>query len=135
MSNYDINDPLFLQAVQALDSGNIGVLEKLIEEYPRLVRERLITDEDGYFKDPYLIWFVANNPIRNFKLPPNIIEITQLLIQTVKREAADTYQEQIDYALGLVATGRVPRECGVQIAMMDLLIDAGAALFRANSLK
>jgi hypothetical protein len=48
------------------------------------------------------------------------------LIGAVKREAPDTYQHQIDYTLGLVVTGRIPRECGVQIALMDLLIDAGA---------
>ncbi|HZX58463.1 MAG TPA: ankyrin repeat domain-containing protein [Mucilaginibacter sp.] len=126
MNNSDINDPLFLQAVHALDTGNIAELETLIEAYPRLVRERLITEEDGYFKDPYLIWFVADNPIRNPKLPPNIVEVTRLLVQAVKREAPDSYQEQLDYTLGLVATGRIPRECGAQIDMMDLLIDAGA---------
>jgi peptide-methionine (S)-S-oxide reductase len=48
-------------------------------------------------------------------------------VQAVKREAPDTYQEQINYTLGLVASGRIPRECGVQIAMIDLLIDAGAS--------
>ena len=116
-----------MQALQALDSGNIAVLETLIAENPRLVKDRLITAEEGYFKNPYLIWFVADNPIRNFKLPPNIVDITRLLIEAVKREAADTYHKQINYTLGLVATGRVPRECGVQIAMMDLLIDAGAS--------
>ena len=127
MNNSDIDDPLFRQAVQALDSGNASVLETLIEGYPRLIRERLITNEEGYFKDPYLIWFVADNPIRNSALPSNITELTQLLIEAVKRGAPDTWQKQIDYALGLVATGRIPSECGVQIAMMDLLIDAGAA--------
>jgi hypothetical protein len=102
------------------------VLEGLITEHPLLVKERLQNKEEGYFKDPYLIWFVADNPIRNGKLPPNIVAVTRLLIDTVKREAPDSYQHQIDYALGLVATGRIPRECGVQIALMDMLIDAGA---------
>jgi peptide-methionine (S)-S-oxide reductase len=69
---------------------------------------------------------VADNPIRNGKLPPNIVAVARLLIDAVKRAAPNTYQHQIDYTLGLVATGRIPREFGVQIAMMDLLIDAGA---------
>ena len=126
MKNFDITNTLFQRAIQAIDSGNITVLEGLITEYPLLVRERLQTTEDGYFKDPYLIWFVADNPIRNAKLPPNIVAVTRLLIDAVKREAPDTYQHQFDYTLGLVAAGRIPREFGVQIAMMDLLIDAGA---------
>lgn len=126
MKNSDIIDALFQSAIEAIDSGNITVLDGLITEYPSLVKERLQTVEEGYFKDPYLIWFVADNPIRNDKLPPNIVAVTRLLIDAVKCEAPDTYQHQIDYTLGLVATGRIPREFGVQIAMMDLLIDAGA---------
>jgi hypothetical protein len=47
------------------------------------------------------------------------------LIDAVKREGPDTHV-QLNYTLGLVATGRIPRECGVQLAMMDALIDAGA---------
>jgi hypothetical protein len=126
MKNSDINDPLFLWAVEAIDSGNISELKTLVAEHPRLVKEKLSIAEEGYFKDPYLIWFVADNPIRIDKLPPNIVEITRLLVQAVKREAPYTYHDQINYTLGLVATGRIPRECGVQIAIMDLLIDAGA---------
>src|ERR1700748_1629581 len=126
MKSPGTTDKLFQYAVEAIDSGNITALQSLITEHPFLVKERLKNSEDGYFKDPYLIWFVADNPIRNNKLPPNIADVTRLLIETVKHESPDTYQHQVDYTLGLVATGRVPRECGVQIALMDLLIDAGA---------
>jgi hypothetical protein len=127
METADISNPIFLQAVNALDTGQLDELQELVNQHKTRVRDPLITlNEDGYFKDPYLIWFVADNPIRNPKLPLNIVEITRFLIDAVKREAPDTYQQQVDYTLGLVVTGRIPRECGVQIAMMDLLIDAGA---------
>jgi len=127
METADISNPIFLQAVNALDAGRLDELQELVNQHKSLVCDRLITpNEEGYFKDPYLIWFVADNPIRNPKLPPNIVETTHFLIDVVKREAPDTFQQQVDYTLGLVATGRIPRECGVQIAMMDLLIDAGA---------
>lgn len=124
--NAGISDPLFREAVEAIDSGDIGTLENMLRAYPRLVRDRLDYPDGGYFQNPYLLWFVADNPIRIEKLPENIMGITRLLINTVKREAAGSAQEQFDYTLGLVATGRIPKECGVQIAMMDLLIDAGA---------
>ncbi|HEX3164670.1 MAG TPA: ankyrin repeat domain-containing protein, partial [Chitinophagaceae bacterium] len=37
-----------------------------------------------------------------------------------------SFQQQIDYTLGLIATGRIPRESGVQNEWIDLLIDNGA---------
>jgi hypothetical protein len=87
---------------------------------------RLDTPAEGYFEHPYLLWFVADNPIRHEKLPANIVDITRLLIRFVQQNAKESSQEQIDYTLGLVATGRIPRECGVQIDLIDLLIDKGA---------
>ena len=114
------------KAIEAIDSGNITLLENLLAEHPNLVRKRFEEPAEGYFKHPYLLWFVADNPIRIERLPQNIVDITQLLIDAVKREARDSLEEQLDYALGLVATGRIPQECGVQLEMMDLLIDAGA---------
>jgi hypothetical protein len=126
MQTSDITDAIFLQAVEAVDGGDIATLKTLIAHNPHLVIDKLPSTEEGYFKDPYLLWFVADNPIRHEKLPVNIVDITNLLITEVKAKAPDTVQQQLDYCLALVATGRIPRECGVQIAMMDALINAGA---------
>lgn len=127
MKTTDITDPIFLQAVNALDAGRLDELRTLIAQHPYLLRDKLATpNEEGYFKNPYLVYFVADNPIRNEKLPENIVEVVQLLVDAVKRAAPDTWQQQLTYTLGLVATGRIPRESGKQIAMMDVLIDAGA---------
>ncbi|MEP7108293.1 MAG: ankyrin repeat domain-containing protein [Ferruginibacter sp.] len=126
MKNSEITDSLFLEAVESIDSGNTTLLESLLAKNPRLVNGRLSHPGGDYFQHPYLLWFVADNPIRIGKLPPNIMDISRLLIQAVKREASGSAQDQLDYTLGLVATGRIPRECGVQIEMIDMLIDAGA---------
>ncbi len=126
MNSAEIKDTLFREAVEAIDAGDIDALQNLVVTYPSLVTERLVTNEPGYFQDPYLLWFVADNPIRIAKLPSNIVDIARVLINAVKREAPETAPEQLTYTLGLVATGRIPRECGVQIELMDLLIDAGA---------
>jgi len=126
MKNSDITNPLFREAVEAIETGDIGLLTALITENHHLVQDKLDLPEPGYFQNPYLLWFVADNPIRNGKLPANIVDVTQLLIGYVKEFTARTMQQQLDYALSLVATGRIPRECGVQIALMDVLIDAGA---------
>ena len=135
-SNLEI-DSLFREAVSYIDAGQLSELQSLLATHPLLVAQRLESAGDwlrslvdgaleGYFKDPYLLWFVAENPIRHEKLPANIAEITAAIVAAAKKEAVDSLQEQLDYALGLVVTGRVAREAGVQLQLMDVLIDAGA---------
>lgn len=111
----------FAEAVAAIDAGDVAALRRLLAEDPHLVRERLDEPTEGYFARPYLLWFVAENPIRNGRLPANILDVTRAILA-----AAPHDQEVLDYAVELVATGRVPRECGVQLALIDLLLDAGA---------
>jgi len=126
MNNADITDPLFREAVAAIDAGNLLLLQQLLHANPNLINKRLDYPTEGYFKHPYLLWFVADNPVRHDKLPANIVNITGFLIHSAKQNAKETFHAQLDYTLGLVATGRIPRESGSQIEMMDLLIDAGA---------
>jgi len=132
MRNSEITDPLFREAVEAIDAGNITKLKQLLDEHPNLVKERLDVPKEGYFQHPYLLWFIADNPIRYDKLPANIVEVTRVIIEALQNNPTDSYQHQLDYTLGLVATGRIPKECGVQIELIDLLIDAGARVGRVH---
>jgi len=138
MFNSPTLDPLFHQAVSAIDSGDVTTLERLLAEHPRLVRERLkapgawLRDRVGsalkrFFRQPYLLWFVAEDPVRNGKLPSNIGQITRVIIQAAQRERVGTLPEQLDYALRLVAWSGVAPECGVQVELIDVLVDAGAS--------
>jgi len=127
MDTREIPDPLFQDAVSALDAGDVSTLESLLSLHPELVRDRIEAGE-GYFRRPYLLWFVAENPIRNGTLPRNIAEVTRTILKAVERHAVDTLQEQIDYALALVCSGRVARESGVQREVIAVLGDAGADL-------
>jgi Ankyrin repeats (many copies) len=126
MKNSDITDPVFRDAVDAIDSGNISLLQQLLETNPQLVTRRLDIPIEGYFANPYLLWFVADNPIRHEKLPSNIVEVTRIIIEALQKNPDDNYQYQVDYTLGLVCTGRIPKECAVQIPLMELLIKEGA---------
>jgi len=126
MNSLDIKDPLFREAVQAIETGNISLLQDLLNMNSVLISRRLDAPTEGYFKHPYLMWFVADNPIRHEELPGNIINITKILIDAAKNNAPGSYQQQIDYTLGLVATGRIPRESGFQNEWIDLLVDNGA---------
>jgi hypothetical protein len=131
-------DRLFREAVSAIDAGDVATLERLLAEHPRLVRDRLdspgawLRDKvggavEGFFRQPYLLWFVAEDPVRSGKLPTNIAPVTRAIIQAAKREGVASLQEQLDYALRLVAWSGVARECEVQIDLIDVLVDAGAA--------
>jgi peptide-methionine (S)-S-oxide reductase len=120
----------FREAVAAIDAGDVSALETLLAEHPRLLRDRIETGE-GYFHRPYLLWFVAENPIRNDRLPRNIAEVTRLLLEKARSQGVDSLPvdslpEQLDSTLGLVGSGRVPREQGVQGELIDLLVDSGA---------
>lgn len=131
-------DALFREAVAAIDAGNVSKLERLLAANPDLARKRLelpgswLRDIvgnalDDFFRQPFLLWFVAEDPVRNNKLPRNIAHVASAIIQMAKRQGADNLQEQLDYALQLVSYSWVARECGVQIELIDVLIDAGAA--------
>ncbi|HEY6977088.1 MAG TPA: ankyrin repeat domain-containing protein [Chitinophagaceae bacterium] len=125
MKNSDITHPLFREAVEAIDTGDINTLKRLLDGHPQLVAQRLNIPEEGYFQHPYLLWFIADNPIRHEKLPANIVEITRLIMDKVREHAPETFLQQISYACGLVSTGRIPGECGVQIELMNMFLDAG----------
>ncbi len=131
-------DALFQDAVATIDAGKVGELERLLAEHPRLVRDRLgapgawLRDQigpalKGFFKKPYLLWFVSEDAVRNNTLPPNIAQVTRTIIDAAQREDVDSLQEQLDYTLRLVSWSGVAAECGVQMALIDVLVDAGAA--------
>jgi len=117
---------VFRDALSAIDAGDVSTLEGLLAAHPGLVRDRIDYGTEEYFRNPYLLWFVAENPIRNGKLPKNIAQATQAILRAMDRERVESFREQIDYALGLVCSGKVARECGVQRELIDVLADAGA---------
>lgn len=128
----------FEAAVLAIDSGDVARLERMLAADPSLVRERLespgewlraqVGDAlDGFFERPYLLWFVAEDPVRNGTLPPNIAHVARAIIGAAKRANVENLQEQLDYALALVCWSPVAPRCGVQLQLLDALLDAGAS--------
>jgi hypothetical protein len=132
-------DVLFHEAVSAIDAGDVPALERQLVAHPNLVRNRLespgvwLRDQvgdalEGFFARPYLLWFVAEDPVRNGKLPSNIVQVAQTIIDAAKRQHTDSLQEQLDYTLRLVCWSWIARECGVQVGLIDLLADEGASV-------
>jgi ankyrin repeat protein len=117
--------PQFQEAVAAIDRGDVTELDRLLAAHPELLRERGEHPE-AYFRRPFLLWFVAENPVRNGRLPANIGEVVRTIVEAARRGRVDTLPRQLDYTLSLVSSGRVPRESGVQAQLIDVLVDAGA---------
>jgi hypothetical protein len=115
-----IEDAELRQAVDLLDAGDAAGLRLYLAQHPDLVHRRAIFEGGNYFRNPSLLEFIAENPVRHGTLPANIVEVARVVLD------AGAGAEARDEALGLVATGRVPRECGVQERLIDLLCAAGA---------
>lgn len=127
------------QAVAAIDAGDIPALQRTLAAHPFLVLERLegspgwlrrqVGDAvDGFFARPYLLWFVAEDPVRNGRLPSNIAEIIRVIIAAARAQTdAATLQEQLDSTLRLVCWSGVAAAAGLQLHMIDALVDAGAS--------
>lgn len=132
------SDASFREAVAAVDAGDVPKLRRLLTAEPMLARERLESPGDwlkaqvgdaleGFFQRPYLLWFIAEDPVRNGSLPANIADIAVTIISEAKRAGAGNLQEQVDYALQLVCWSWIAPQCGVQIDLIDVLLDAGAS--------
>lgn len=123
-----IDDEPFRHAVALIDDGDLEGLRAHLSQHPRLVHQRVRFEGRNYFSEPSLLEFVAENPIRHDSLPPNIVEIARLLLDTDARSD----RAAVDATLELVSSGRVARECGVQLPLIDLLCDyPGRAMLAA----
>src|SRR5262249_9998703 len=58
-------------------------------------------------------------------LPMNIADVTRAILRAA--EGAPDLQEQLDSTLRLVSWSGIAERCGVQIELLDMLIDAGAS--------
>jgi ankyrin repeat protein len=116
----------FETAVDAIVNGDLTTLKKLLKKNPKLSRERSMREHRST-----LLHYVSANGVEDFrqKTPKNIVEITRLLLNA----GADVNAESDAYGgrsttLGLTATSCHPEAAGVQLPLMDLLIDKGATI-------
>lgn len=116
----------FEAAADAITSGDIPKLKRLLRDDPELVHTR----SQRRHRAP-LLHYIAANGVEDFrqKTPNNIVEITKLLLDA----GAEVNAESDAYgggctALGLVATSVHPERAGVQEALMEILLDHGAVI-------
>ena len=119
-------DARFEAAADAIVSGDVGILEQLLREDPELISARSQRTHNAP-----LLHYVAANGVEDFrqKTPKNIVEIARVLLEA----GADVNAESNAYGggcttLGLAATSVHPERAGAQEALLQILLDYGAAV-------
>src|SRR5436309_9845979 len=115
-----IEDVTFRRAVDLLDTGDVAGLRAHLDQHPSLVHQHVVFEGGNYFRNPTLLEFVAENPVRHGTLPANIVEVTKTILDAGPSQLAQ------NETLMLVSTGSVARECRMQLPLIDLLCDYGA---------
>ena len=116
----------FEAAADAIITGDVSRLRELLRVHPELVHER----STRAHRAP-LLHYVAANGVEDYRQlsPKNAVEVaTMLLDGGAEVDAATEVYGGGSTALGLVATSTPPRRAGVQLPLIDLLLERGAAI-------
>ncbi len=124
------DEAAFEAAADAIVSGDESSLRRLLAAHPDLVRRRSKREHGAT-----LLHYVSANGVEGYRqrTPRNIVAIARLLLDA----GADVDAEADVYGggsttLGLAATSAHPRRAGVQLDLLDLLLDRGARIEHPN---
>jgi ankyrin repeat protein len=124
----------FESAVEAIIRGDLATLKRLIRQNPDLVRARSTREHHAT-----LLHYVAANGVEDYrqKTPKNAVKVGEVLLKTGAEVDADLdygarrkiYPERVgSTTLGLAATSVHPAVAGVQIPLLEILLDYGASV-------
>ena len=116
----------FEAAADAIIAGDIPKLRTLLGAHPELVHER----STRAHRAP-LLHFIAANGVEDYRQisPPNAVDVARVLLDAgADVDAATDVYGGGSTALNLVATSTPPRIAGVQVPLIDLLLERGAAI-------
>jgi ankyrin repeat protein len=123
----------FESAVEAVINGDAATLASLLRERPEIVaaRSTRVTPFDPPVHRATLLHYVAANGVENYrqKTPPNAVGVARMLLEAgADADAlADMYGGRCT-TLSLLVSSTPPAEAGLQVALVDTLLDFGAAV-------
>jgi ankyrin repeat protein len=121
---------VFEQAADAIVRGDAALLRDLLAKNPELIRARSAREHHAT-----LLHYTSANGVEGYrqKTPANIVEIARILLDSGAEvdTTADVYGGACT-TLGLTATSVHPEKAGVQIALLELLLDRGASMKQVN---
>lgn len=129
------NSPVaqFEAAVEAVIAGDLTTLQRLLQQSPGLVRDRStrVTDQDPPVHGATLLHYIAANGVENYRqvTPKNAVDVARTLLDAGAEvdALAGMYGGQCTTMSMLVSSDH-PAEMGVQVALVDTLLDYGAAV-------
>jgi ankyrin repeat protein len=123
----------FESAVDAVVAGDLAALQSLLRQNPELVRARStrITHFDPPVHRATLLHYVAANGVEGYrqKTPKNAVEIAKTLLKAGAEvdALADMYGGH--YAtMSMLVSSCHPANAGVQVALVETLLDFGASV-------
>lgn len=130
----------FESAVEAVISGNVAALKALLQKNPDLVNARSarVTCFDSPVHRATLLHYVAANGVEGYRqqTPPNAVDVARMLLEARAEvdALADMYGGQ--YAtMSMLVSSDHPAKAGVQVALVDTLVDFGASVEATGSAK
>lgn len=123
----------FEAAVEAVIGGDVDALGALLREDPELVRARSarVTHFDPPAHRATLLHYVAANGVEGYrqKTPPNAAAVAKMLLAggAAADALADMYGGEYT-TMSMLVSSCHPAEAGAQAALVELLLDYGAAI-------
>jgi len=115
---------MFETAVEAVISGDVATLGKMLREHPELARARSTRRHHAT-----LLHYVAANGVEGYrqKTPSNALDIARTLLEAGAEvdALADMYDQKCTTMSMLVSSSH-PAEAGLQAKLAELLLDYGA---------
>ncbi len=113
----------FESAVEAIISGDVARLESLLRENPELVHARSLREHGAT-----LLLYLGANLVEGYrqKSPRNAVDVAEILLQAGAEVDAAARTGGKGTTLGMVATSEHTARAGVQIALLETLLNHGA---------
>jgi ankyrin repeat protein len=116
----------FESAVEAVISGDRAALESSLKKNPELARSRSIRKHRAT-----LLHYVAANGVEDYrqKSPKNAARVAEMLLRAGAEvdALADMYGGQAT-TMNMLVSSTPPAEAGVQVALVETLLDFGSAI-------
>jgi len=120
----------FELAADAIVSGDLGTLQRLLMENPELIRARSAREHGAT-----LLHYVSANGVEGYRqrTPRNAVQIAEILLQTgAEVDARAGVYGGGSTTLSLAATSVHPLRAGVQNSLLEILLDYGAMVDSAH---
>lgn len=124
----------FESAVEAVVNGDLASLEDALRGIPSLVRAR--SSRLCFFDPPVmhratLLHYVAANGVEQYrqKTPPNAVQIARTLLLAGAEPDALAHMYGVECTtMTMLVSSDHPAKAGLQVALVELLLDFGAAI-------